>query len=203
VSGAQPYGEDVVPPVAPSAGRRRAILVVMALALAALLSGVPVWMRTSGSTALQGVVPVQVTGTQAAPAVPAAALVLLAAGIAIGLAGRLGRWVVVGAVVLSGLLQAASAAAALADPSPAARTVVAAETGVELLASPVRLTAWPWIALVVGVLVVLAGVWLGVTSRRWARPSDRHDVAHSGASRVPVDEDQAAWDALTRGHDPS
>jgi hypothetical protein len=197
-------GQDVVPVPAPSAGRRRAILVVLALALAAPASGVPVWMRTSGSTALQGIVPVQVTGTQAAPAVPAAALVLLAAGIAIGLAGRLGRWVVVGAVVLSGLLQAAAAAAALADPAPTARTVVAAETGVELLASPVRLTPWPWIALVVGVLVVLAGVWLGVTSRRWARPSDRHDVAPGGTSTTPPpDDDQAAWDALTRGHDPS
>jgi len=203
MSGSDAARQDVVPPVAPSSGRRRAILVVLGLALAALVSGVPVWMRTSGSTALQGIVPVQVTGTQAAPAVPAAALVLLAAGIAIGLAGRVGRWVVVGAVVLSGLLQVASAAAALADPAPVARTVVAAETGVELLASPVRLTAWPWIALVVGVLVVLAGAWLGATSGRWVRTSDRHDVAHGGRSTAPVDDDQAAWDALTRGHDPS
>lgn len=194
--------QDVVRPAVPVTNRRRAILVVLGLALAALASGVPVWMRTAGSTALQGFVPVQVTGTQAAPAVPAAALVLLAAGIAIGLAGRIGRWVVVGSVVLSGLLVVASAVSALTEPGPAARSVVAAATGVDTLATPVTLTAWPTIALVVGVLVLVAGAWLGATSRRWARPSERHDAGH-GPTRPAPDDDQAAWDALTRGHDPS
>ena len=194
--------QDVVRPAPPATNRRRAILVVLALALAAMASGVPVWMRTAGSTALQGFVPVQVTGTQAAPAVPAAALVLLAAGIAIGLAGPIGRWVVVGSVLLSGLLQVASAASALTNPGPAARSVVGAATGVETLATPVTLTVWPTIALGVGVLVLLAGAWLGATSRRWVRPSERHDGGRGTTAPVP-DDDQAAWDALTRGHDPS
>ncbi len=194
---------DAVPPGRPAPRRRRAILVVLGLALAALVSGVPVWVRTAGSTALVGEVPVQVTGTQAAPGVPAAALVLLAAGVAIGLAGHVGRWVVAGAVVLSGVLQAVSAGAVLADPEPVARTVVADATGVETLASPAVLTPWPWIALVVGVLVVAAGAWLTATSRQWAVPSLRHDRdGAAGGPGVP-DDDQAAWDALSRGHDPS
>jgi uncharacterized membrane protein (TIGR02234 family) len=180
--------------------------VVLALALAALLTGVPEWLRTAGTTALQGEVPVAVTGTQAAPGVPAAALVLLAAGVAVGLAGRVGRWVVVAVVLLAGVLLTASAVAVVADPHRVAGSAVADVTGVETLAAAVELTPWPWVAAAVGVLVVLAGVWLALTSRRWARPSDRHDVA---TSRGPVpaavvhDDDQAAWDALTRGHDPT
>lgn len=157
-------------PAVASGGRRRAILAVLALALASLVSGVPVWMTTAGTSALRAEVPVEVTGTQAAPGVPAAALVLLAAGIAIGLAGRVGRWVVTGVVVVAGLLQAVSAFAIAADPEPVARTVVAGATGVETLVTPVMLTPWPWVAGVVGVVVVLVGGWLGVTSRTWARP---------------------------------
>ena len=183
--------------------RRRATLTVLALALAALVSGVPVWLRTAGTTALEGEVAVTVTGTQAAPGVPAAALVLLAAGFAVGLAGRVGRWVVVATVLLAGLLQAASALSVATDPAPVARTAVAEVTGVETLAAPVAVTAWPWVAAVVGVLVVLAGAWLAATSRRWARSTDRHDVTRPAAAAVVPDDDQAAWDALTRGQDPT
>ncbi|WP_298460029.1 Trp biosynthesis-associated membrane protein [uncultured Cellulomonas sp.] len=198
---------DAPPPPAPaSTGRRCAILVVLALALASLVSGVPVWLRTAGSTALEPVVPVAVTGTQAAPGVPAAALVLLAAGIAIGLAGPVGRWVVTGVVLLAGLLQLASAVSVTADPEPIARTVVAGATGVGTLTAPVVITAWPWVAAAVGVAVMVVGLWLGATSRSWSRPSARHDAARGGRSEgtaaVP-DDDQAAWDALTRGHDPT
>ena len=193
-------------PAPTSTGRRRAILVVLALALASLVSGVPVWLHTAGSTALQAVVPVQVTGTQAAPGVPAAALVLLAAGIAIGLAGRVGRWVVTGVVLLAGVLQTVSALSVTGDPEPIARTVVAGATGVGALTAPVTVTAWPWVAVAVGVAVVVVAAWLGATSRSWSRPSERHDAARSvhgaGASGVRGD-DQAAWDALSRGHDPS
>lgn len=194
------------PAVPAAAGRRRAILVVLALALAAFLAGVPEWLRAAGTTALEGEVPVAVTGTQAAPGVPAAALVLLAAGFAVGLAGRVGRWVVVGVVLLAGVLLSASALAVAADPGPVARTAVADVTGVETLAGEVGLTPWPWVAAGVGVVAVLAGVWLALTSRQWARPSDRHDVAPGqGAVRAAVvhDDDQAAWDALTRGDDPT
>jgi hypothetical protein len=197
--------DDAVPPAPRRAGRRRAILAVLALALVTLLSSVPVWLRTAGSTALQGDVPVTVAGTQAAPGIPAAALVLLSAGIAIGLVGRAGRWVLVAAVALSGVLAAVSAALVVADPGDAARTAVADATGVETLVTPVTLSAWPYVAVVVGVVVVATAAWLAATSGTWARPSARHDVgaAGVGAPGAVPDDDQAAWDALSRGHDPS
>jgi uncharacterized membrane protein (TIGR02234 family) len=185
--------------------RRRAILVVLALALLTLLTAVPVWLRTSGSTALQGEVPVSVAGTQAAPGIPAAALVLLSAGVAIGLVGRAGRWVLVGAVALSGALAVVSAALVLADPGEPARTAVAAATGVETLVTPVALSLWPSVAVAVGLLVVAAAGWLAATSGRWARPSARHDRddRDAAAGAVAPDDDRAAWDALSRGQDPT
>lgn len=181
--------------------RRRAILAVLLLALVCLGSAVPVWITTGGSTALQGDVPVTVSGTQAAPGIPAAALVLLSAGVAIGLVGRAGRWVLVAAVALSGLLVSASAALVLADPAQDARTAVAAATGVDTLVTPPALTAWPAVAVAVGVVVLAAAAWLAATSGAWARPSARHDVGSSG--RATPDDDQSAWDALSRGQDPT
>lgn len=194
---------DQVAPQArrPGSTRRRAAGVVLVLALVSLTAGVPVWMHTAGTSALEGRVPIDVTGTQAAPAVPAAALVLLAAGAAIGLVGRIGRWVVAAVVAASGALVAASSLAVIAAPEPVAGTMVADATGIATLAAPVTLTAAPYAAAALGLVLLLVGGWLAATSRTWARPSQRHEAA--GAPPAAPDDDQAAWDALTRGDDPS
>ncbi|RYV52686.1 Trp biosynthesis-associated membrane protein [Pengzhenrongella frigida] len=185
--------------------RRRAVLVVLALALATLAAGVPRWMSTAGTSVLEGLVPVDIAGTQAAPAVPAAALALLAAAGAIGLVGRIGRWVVVAVVVGLGALLIGSALAVIADPTAVAGTQVANATGVATLAAPVTLTVAPYAAAGLGLVTILVGGWLAVTSRTWSRSSARHEAAGTtGGAGVPVpDDDQSAWDALTRGDDPS
>ena len=192
----------------PAAGRRagatrwRAVVVVLILAAAALAAGVPDWIHAAGATALQGHVPVAVTGTQAAPGVPAAALVLLAAAAAAGLVGRFGRWAVVVVVAGSGVLLAASALAVIADPGPVARSAVAEATGITALAGPVTLTAAPYAVAALGVAGVLVAGWLALRSRTWARPSPRHEPGAAPPAAVP-DDDQSAWDALSRGNDPS
>ena len=204
-------GPDVTEPSEAVAGpsragpaRRRAtdVTLVLALALASLAAGVPIWMTTAGSTVLQARVPVAVPGTQAAPAVTATALVLLAAGAAIPLVGRIGRWVVVVVVMASGGLLAASALAVIADPDPVAGSAVAGVTGVATLAAPVTLTVAPFAVVALGIAGVLLGGWLTATSRTWARPSKRHEGAGSPPPGPP-DDDQSAWDALTRGNDPT
>ena len=183
--------------------RRGPIAVVLGLALACLAAGVPVWIRTSGATALDSAVAVTVTGTQAAPAVPAAALVLLAACAAIGLVGRVGRWVVVAVVAASGALVASSSVAVIADPAPAAASMVAEATGVAALTAPVTLTFAPYAVAGLGVVLVLVGAWFAWASRTWAtRRSERHEIAGATGTVAP-DDDQAAWDALTGGNDPT
>ena len=184
--------------------RRRAVGVtlVLVLAIASLAAGVPVWMNTAGSTVLQARVPVAVTGTQAAPAVTAAALVLFATSAAIPLVGRIGRWVVVVVVMASGALLAASALAVIADPATVAGSAVAGVTGVATLAAPVTLTVAPFAVVALGIAGVLLGGRLAATSRTWARASKRHEGAGSPPPGPP-DDDQSAWDALTRGNDPT
>lgn len=188
-------------------GRTAGLLVLAALVTAA--SGVPVWLHATGSSAVRGEVDVPVTGTQAAPAVLAAAVALLAAAAAIGLVGRVGRWVVAAVVAAAGATVVVSALAVLADPEGAARTVVASVTGVGALAGPVTPTAWPVVAAVVGVLDVLAAVLVVVWSRHWAAPTSRYGTAEDARGRGPAaaspgpDDDRSAWDALSRGDDPT
>jgi hypothetical protein len=110
--------------------------------------------------------------------------------------------VLVAAVALSGVLTVVSAALVITDPGESARTAVAAATGVETLVTPVTLSPWPTVAVAVGLLVVAAAGWLAATSGRWARPSARHD-RDAAAGPVAPDDDRAAWDALTRGQDPT
>ena len=192
-------------PDAKRAGRGRAAAVLLLLAGATALSALPVWLTTTGTNALAGTVPVRVTGMQVAPGIVAAAVAILAAVSAVALVGRAGRWVVALVVLACGALVVGSAVSVLADPAAAAAPIVATQTGVGHLAGPVDVTAWPAIAVAVGVLDVLAAAWLIVASRRWARPTRRYQAdasADAPGPEKPADE-RADWDALSRGDDPS
>ncbi|MBE7702018.1 Trp biosynthesis-associated membrane protein [Oerskovia sp. Sa1BUA8] len=191
MTGAGPSGGDAGAPGAAPApraprswrlARRSAILLLLVLGAGALAAAAPTWLRTSGSTALDAEVLVQVTGTSAAPGVGAGALVVVASALALGLVGRIGRWLVLAVTVASGVVVAASAAAILRDPTQAARTAVAEATGVPDMTSGITLTPWPYVACAVGVLVVVAALWTGVSSPSWARVSARHEIVRPDAA---------------------
>jgi len=193
------------------AGRGRAAAV---LVLAAALTGacaLPTWLHATERTVLGVDTTIEVSGGRAAPSLVAAALVLLAAVGAVALVGRAGRWLVVGAVALAGVLVVAGAVGVLQDPQAAARSTVVDALGVERVVADLSVTAWPWVAVAVGVLdVVLAG-WLArasgtwVAGRRYDEPRrSAHgagDASRTGRREVVDERDQ--WDALSRGDDPS
>ncbi|WP_051640363.1 Trp biosynthesis-associated membrane protein [Cellulomonas sp. URHE0023] len=190
-------------PARARAGRGRAAGVLVVLAGLTALTAVPVWFTTSGTTALEGTVQIAVRGTDVAPAILAAAVAILAAGAATGLVGRAGRWVVALVVAACGGLVVATAASALADPAAAVASEVATQTGVGHLAGPVTATPWPTIALVVGVVDLVAAVWLVVASRRWNVPTRRYQATPDPAALATAPDERADWDALSRGDDPS
>ncbi|MFF3064019.1 Trp biosynthesis-associated membrane protein [Oerskovia sp. NPDC057915] len=162
--------------------RRTSILLLLVLGGGALAAAAPTWLRTSGATPLDPDVLVQVTGTTAAPGVGAGALVVVASALALGLVGRIGRWLVLLVSAASGVVVAASAAAILRDPTQAARTAVADATGVTDMTSDIVLTPWPYVACAVGVLVVLVALWTAVSSPSWGRVSARHEIVRAEAS---------------------
>ncbi|AEE45932.1 Trp biosynthesis-associated membrane protein [Cellulomonas fimi] len=179
-------------------GRAAAVLVLLAALTGAV--AVPTWLTARGTTALRGTVELPVAGTQVAPGIVGAAVVLLAAAAAVALVGRAGRWLVAVVTAAAGVLVGASAVAVLADPRAAALPVVTTQTGVGRVVGAVEVTLWPWAATAVGVAVVLSAGWLVRTSRTWHAPSRRHEA--TPAAEGPVDE-RGAWDALSRGDDPT
>ena len=198
-----------------------ALLAILGGALG-LLSTSQTWAWAVVTSPVSGArVPVTVTGKDAAQVVVALALVALAGGVALLLARRLGRWLIGLLLVLGGAAGAASAATSAGTPSDAvgekAQGIVGA-VGTTLTDTSV--TAWPWVAVVGGLLVVVAGGLAVVRARRWAVGGARFeatavsssDAEGPGEPAVPHEAPEqhhessapgAAWDALSRGEDPT
>lgn len=210
--------------------RTRTVLALLVLGGLTFGVGSPTWVTSTVATALEPEVAVAAAGTSAAPGVGAGALVLLAAGIACALTGRVARYVALVVAAAAGVLVVASTLVVVGDPTPAATAAASATSGVTELTSPVTLTAWPWAAVATGVLAVVVAVWGAIAARGWTATSGRHERADAAASASatttgpaatstttrtsaaddgtavgPDDEidPHDAWDALSRGDDPT
>lgn len=184
----------------------RPVVVIAGLAGALALAGITAldWIRATAPDLTGTVLEVAVSGQEAAPAVLALALVAAAASLASALSSRWLRWVTGPVLVLAGALAGVLSALVALDPEAAARSGVGRATGViggELNAGA---TAWPLLALVPALLVVLAGLAVLVVGGRWRSGSRyRSAAAPAEGTIAPEDDPAAAWDALTRGEDPS
>ena len=193
--------------VTPGTGRRRPVLAGVALGVAVLAVAGTGWVRATATSAIDPAVPVTVTGAAVAPAVSAGGLVVLAAAAALTLGGRWGRRLAAGGVALGGALVVAGSVGALAEPGRAARAAAQAAVGVDVLGAPATLTAMPWLALVLGASAVVLGLWTVVVADGWSDAPRRHEggggpeVRASPAAAGLQEHD--AWDALSRGDDPT
>lgn len=149
-----------------------------------------------------------VTGNTAAPALIALALAGLALVGALSIAGRLIRLILGIVQALLGFIVAYSAVVALQRPAAASAALITGATGVSGTASivamvtAVTVTAWPYIAVLAGVLVMALGVLIVFTGQRWPGSSRKYQ-----ANRVEVDlpgtNPVADWDNLSGGGDPT
>ena len=149
---------------------------------------------------------VLVGGDVAAPALAALALSGLALVAALAIAGPVFR-------VILGLLEAAigalvvvSAILAIVDPIAASASAITAVTGVSgaasvtALVSAVTPTAWPFVALLAGALVVAVGITIVISSRLWPQSSRKYQAARlAEVDGSPIGD----WDALSDGRDPT
>lgn len=162
----------------------------------ALIAGGQAWAETTVDRRppLPPVV-VLVSGADAAPLVPAAGLVLLAAAVALLAVRSVGRFVV-------GLLMAVAGGILGWSGIRAVTGGLTIREGTADVAA-----AWPVLTVVAGVLATAAGLavvlrgrsWPGM-GRRYARMPER---AAPGRRETDEDRAQAAWKALDRGEDPT
>lgn len=185
--------------------RRTVVLGTLGCAAALGAAAAPSWVTARAWTPLAEQA-VAVTGLDASPAVGAAALLLLSAGLALALAGPRAARVVAVVVAGSGVLAAVATVGVLREPVAPARGAALAEMGVARVEQAASTLA-PWLALVVAVGAVVvaalafraAGSWTSGERTRHRRAPARAGDAAAGAG---VD-DVAAWDSLTRGEDPT
>jgi hypothetical protein len=148
-----------------------------------------------------------VGGDTAGGALLPLALASLTLVLALALAGRFFR-VVLGVLdALLGVCVVVVAAWSLSDPVRASIPVLVDATGftadeqayLDEIASTVT-TAWPYVGLAAGILMVLTGLFIAVTSRAWPVSGRKYSRV-----RVETPDGDAVqdWDALTEGDDPT
>jgi uncharacterized membrane protein (TIGR02234 family) len=193
-------------------GRREltaAVLAAVAAGGLALSAGGQAWaevttLRPAPLPPVEGLL----TGSEAAPLVPAAGLVLLAAALALLAVRGAGRVLVGLLMALAGGVLAWSGLRALTGGLDAIAPELSGDTS-----SAEVSVAGPVLAILAALLGVGAGVLVVLRSRGWPAMGRRYErtTATDGGTdsrrpaRPETDEDraQAAWKALDRGEDPT
>ena len=181
--------------------RRAAVLAVLGGGALLLASTALPWVTAPVRSAVQTST-VSASGSAAAALVPSAALVVLAAGLAIALAGRIARVVAAAAVALGGVLAVFGVIELLRSPGAAVLAVARRNPAGSELDGAAQLTPWPVVALVLAVLLVAVGVALLFLMGEWDRVGQRYErdgPPVAGGTRQHISD----WDALSRGEDPS
>jgi hypothetical protein len=186
-----------------TARRLKLVMLLGGIALSGLvLLG---WTQEWFTLALSEGASLSIAGDVAAPALAVLALTCLILNGALSIAGPVFRVVlgvleaVLGAtVVLSGVI-------AIANPVGASEASVSGATGVSgadagSLVAAVAVTAWPWASTIAGAILVVIGIGVVATVKRWPDAGRKYSaVRMEPTDRTAVDD----WDALSEGQDPT
>ncbi|MFC7374370.1 MULTISPECIES: Trp biosynthesis-associated membrane protein [unclassified Brachybacterium] len=194
-------------PAGPARSRRtpsRRMTVLAGLFASALLAGATrmTWVQASAPDLAGTTQDVAVKGTDAAPAVLAVAIVAVAAALATTLSSTWVRFVTGPVLLAAGLAGGYSAVMVSADPISASGSAVAGATGVLGSQVQAQATAWPLLTLLPALAVAATGLIVLVAGRTWP-VGTRYRSAAVTVTADPAEDPAAAWDALTRGEDPS
>jgi uncharacterized membrane protein (TIGR02234 family) len=202
------------------------VAALLGAGLVTLLSCGRTWVRAV-SDSVVGPGTVEASGRAAAPVAAGLALVLLAAAVLAAVSGRRVRGFTFAVGLAAGLGICVTASAVLTDPGAAlvepARLRTGATNAGDLLGA-VHLTSWPAVAIVGGLVAVLASVAGLVLGRRWPDAGRRYErtsgpsttaatvgapepepraATVGSAVQRPVVDPIDAWQALSGGVDPT
>ncbi len=194
--------------------RREAVLALLGGIGGAVLTLFAASRPWADGQAVQGTLraPLEVSGGSLVPVVPALGLAALAGVLAV-LATRGWARTVVGAVVaLCGLVVAGSALTQRDPDSDELARRAGDALGTATATADGGGTAWPWLALVGGLLIAAAGLATAARGRAWPAMSSRYErpvADEESSARTPPRANRTAdtaldqWRAIDRGHDPT
>lgn len=184
---------------------RYAALAVLVPAALVLGCAPAVWVRGTSSDPVLGAASITATGAQAAPGALALAAVSAGAFVAVVAVGRRLRAAAAVLMVAAAGAAVALLARVLLAPAEAVGRRAAEQVGrVGSVPAEAAATAWLWVAVVAAVALLGATAVVGWAARHWAGLSPRFERAPAApgdgrAGQGPV----SAWDALSRGADPT
>jgi len=188
-------------------GARLKLISLVAIALLAALLFAD-WSQNWFTMTVQGK-PCPVSGQVAGGALSALALASLALIAALAIAGRFFR-VVLGILLAAlGMCVIAVSAFALGNPVVAATSAITKATGVAgtqsvaKLVTATTITAWPVVAIVLGVLLTLLGLAIAPTARSWPDSGRKYTRSRLESPDPDTQDPIAEWDALSEGDDPT
>ena len=166
------------------------------------------WSQNWFTLTVQGK-PFPVSGQVAGAALSALALASLALIAALAIAGRFFRVVLGILLALLGVCVIAVSGFAIGNPVVAATSAITKATGVAgtqsvaKLVTATSLTAWPVVAIVLGVLLTLLGLAIAPTARSWPDSGRKYSRSRLEAPDVDSPDPVQEWDALSEGDDPT
>jgi len=179
------------------------ILVIGLVAVLTLLTTTQTWWTLHLATRS-----IAIAGTVAGPALAALALCALVLAAALALAGPVFRLVLGLLQLLLAVTIVLTTILSLARPDQPSESAVQTATGIagatsiDHLIRSVTLTPWGFIAVALGFIAFLLGIWLLVTFRLWPAPSRKYQAVRFQPSDGPRDA-VVDWDALSDGTDPT
>lgn len=182
--------------------RRTAVLIAAVAAIALGALGRATWLTARAPDITGAMQTIEVPGQDAAAGLLPLALVAGAAALATSLTGRWIRWITGAVLIATGLGAIAIVLGVVTAPGDAASAAVAEATGIRGTVVIADLALWPWIALLPALVLVLTGAAILLLGGRWSVTS-RYARPRRAATSDPADDPAAAWDALSRGEDPT
>ena len=180
---------------------------VLASALT-LLAWTQEWFALTVTSTGTSVATLSVAGSTAAPDLSALSLAGFALVAALAISGPVLRLAFGILQTAIGIGIVASGLVAIGSPVASSASAVTKATGVSGAASVAKLVtsvspaAWPWIAVALGAVTALIGLFTIFTARRWPGATKRYEpvlLEEGGESASPVSD----WDQLSGGGDPT
>ena len=176
-------------------------------AAVALLATRQQWSQGTATVA-GGAFPLTAKGSDVTGVPAALAIVGLAALVAVFAVRRAGRFVVATLLALSGAGIVAAALLGASDSSALDEQAAQASGDTAASVDALSHTAWPYVAVVGGVLILVAGLLALRYGRLWPAMSVRYERGTTPQPRrkapaVDPDRPEDLWKALDRGEDPT
>jgi uncharacterized membrane protein (TIGR02234 family) len=192
------------------AGRRSLAVALLCGALGAAVALLATRQRWAEGTATVagGAFPLTAKGSDVTGVPAALAVVGLAALVAVFAVRRAGRLVVAALLALSGGGIVVAALIGASDGSALDEQAAQASGDTSASVDTLSHTAWPYVAAVGGVLILLAGLLALRYGRLWPAMSGRYERGGTPQPRrkapaVDPDRPEDLWKALDRGEDPT